>query len=48
VFLVDGVYTLANIVIANFIRVDLVLWVFFSYGVVMTIVVQAKDDLYGN
>jgi hypothetical protein len=37
---------LANIVIANLIRVDLVLWAAFSRGVVTTIVIQVKDDLY--
>ncbi len=46
VFSVDGVHMLANIVIANLIRVDLVLWAAFSRGVVTTIVIQVKDDLY--
>jgi hypothetical protein len=43
---VDGVYTLADVVIPDPIQIDLVLWVVFSCGVTMTIVTQAKDGFY--
>ncbi len=46
--LVDGVYMLANVIIVNFTQVDLVLWGTLSHGVLATIVVQMKDDLYYN
>jgi hypothetical protein len=43
---VDGVYTLADVVILDPTRIDLVLWVVFSCGVTMAIAIQAKDGLY--
>jgi len=46
VLLVDDVYTLTNVIIANFIRVDLVSRVAFSCGVVTTIMILVKDGLY--
>jgi hypothetical protein len=45
---IDGVHTLVDVVIINPIEVDLVLQVFFSRGVVMTITTQVKDGLYCN
>jgi hypothetical protein len=48
VLLVDDVYTLTNVIIANFIQVDLVSRVAFSCGVATTIMVQVKDGLYYN
>jgi len=45
---IDGFYTLVDVVIINPTRVDLVLQVAFSRGVVMTITVQVKDGLYCN
>lgn len=41
---VDGVCTLANVVIINPTWVDLVSWVF--HGVLTTIMAMAKDDFY--
>jgi hypothetical protein len=46
--LIDGVQTLANIVIVDFTWVDLILQVVFSYGVVVIVAAQAKDGLYCN
>jgi hypothetical protein len=46
VLLVDGVRMLANNVIANPTRVDLVSQVFFFCVVVATITTQEKNDLY--
>jgi hypothetical protein len=46
VLLVDGVYTLTNVVIIDPIRVDLVPQVVISYGVVMIVVAEVKDYLY--
>jgi hypothetical protein len=45
---IDGVHTLADVVIINLTQVDLVLQVDFSCGVVMTIIAQVKDGLYCN
>jgi len=45
---INGVHTLANVVIINPTRVDLVLQATFSYGVVMTITTQVKDGFYCN
>ncbi len=47
-FLISGVRLLVNIIIANPIRVDLVLWVVLFCGVAMIITIQVKDDLYGD
>ncbi len=44
--LVDGVQTLANTIIDNSIPINLVLLIVLSCEVVVTIVVEAKDDLY--
>ncbi len=48
VLLVDNVYTLVDVVIVNPIRIDLVLEVVFSHGVVTIVVVEVKDDFYCN
>jgi hypothetical protein len=39
VLLVNGVYTLAKIVIANPIQIDLVLWAILYHGVVTTVMI---------
>jgi hypothetical protein len=39
---------LVNVVIANPTQIDLVSQATLSHGVVMTIVIQAKDGLYRN
>jgi hypothetical protein len=44
--LVDGVCTLADVVIPNPTRINLVLWVVLPCGVAMTIATRAKDGLY--
>ncbi len=44
--LVDGVYILLDVVIANPIQVDLVLQVALSHGVVAIVVAQVKNGLY--
>jgi hypothetical protein len=44
--LVDDVHTLANIIIIDPTRVDLVSWTIIFCGGIMTIVVQMKDGLY--
>ncbi len=46
--LVDGIQTLADIIIVDSIQAYLVLLVVLSRGVVVTIVIQAKDGLYCN
>jgi hypothetical protein len=46
VLLVDGVHTLANVIIIDPIQIDLVSLAVFSHGVVMTMTVLAKDGLY--
>jgi hypothetical protein len=46
VLLVDGIRTLADIIIANPTQADLVSWSAFSHGVVMSLVVQMKERLY--
>jgi hypothetical protein len=48
VLLIDGVYTLANVVIANPTQVDLVSEVVISCEVIVIVVVQVKDDFYHN
>ncbi len=45
---INGVHTLAYVVITNPIRVDLVSWAVFFHGVTTTIAIQAKDGLYCN
>jgi hypothetical protein len=37
---------LTNVVIINHIQVDLILWVAFSCGIVVTVVTWTKDGLY--
>jgi hypothetical protein len=46
--LVDGIWTLVNIVIADFIQINLVLCPTLFCGVVITITIQAKDGFYHN
>jgi len=48
VLLVDDVHTLANFVIVDHIRVDLILWATFSCEVVVIIAISVKDGLYYN
>ncbi len=48
VLLVDDICTLANVIIVNPIRIDLVSWVTISCGVAMIVEVQVKEGLYCN
>jgi hypothetical protein len=48
VVLVDGIQTLVDIIKVDSIRIDLVLLIVLSCGVVVTIAIQAKDGLYRN
>jgi hypothetical protein len=43
---IDGVRTLANVVIIDPIRVDLASRIVLSHGIVVTVVAQAKDGFY--
>ncbi len=43
---IDDVCMLANVIIINSIRVDLVLRTVFSHGVATIVVAQAKDNIY--
>lgn len=43
---IDGTHTFADVVIATFIRIDLVFYVVSSCGVVMTMATQAKERPY--
>ncbi len=45
---INGVYKLANVVIVNPIRIDLVSWVVIFGDVTLTIVIHVKDDFYDN
>ncbi len=46
VLLINGVYTLINVVIIDFTQVDLVSWVALSWGVVSIIATSVKDGFY--
>ncbi len=48
VFTISGIYTLANLVIIDLIRANLVSCVTYSQGMAMTIVAQAKIVSYHN
>jgi hypothetical protein len=48
VVLVDGVQTLVDVVITNFIQTNLVSWTTLCHGVVTTVVIEVKDDLYDD
>jgi len=47
-FLIDGICTLANIVIVDLICANLVLWVASFRGVAMMIAIQAQGESYWN
>jgi hypothetical protein len=48
VLLINGVCTLIDVIIASSTRVDLILQVVFSHGVIVIIATQAKDNFYRN